>query len=379
MKLQHLLPFAFLAVACTPEEEPTPTDSTPSTYAFTRDGNSSVSFSGQVQRQAMLTELSNYIKSGTSTALDFTVMENMYDNQNNPFADTELNTSGKSLSSKTSASATHVFDQGSTINYFKDWMREAAAASINPSTASAGVAGIVSSADGSTQYLVDSTGLEYAQMVQKGLMGAVLMDQMVNNYLTDLKLNVENDEVEAGKNYTVMEHHWDEAYGYFTIVEDLELDPSVTQARGFWGGYLVGLEDNFDYATDMYYAFRKGRQAIVNKNYTVRDNQIPTITDGMEEAAAIKAIGYLNKGSNSLNSGNVAAAFHQLSEGVGFIFSLRYSASELVSAQQSDQWIETLLAGNGFWEGDIQSRIQTVKTEIGAAFSFQQDIVDGTY
>lgn len=365
-------------VACTPEEEPTPSLAVPSTYEFTRNGVSTVSYSGQIARQEMLRELSNEMKRGVENTLDADHLIDMYENTNDPFSNPDLNSSGKSLSSKTSASAAHVFNQGSTINYFKGWMQAAASASAANATAADGTAGVIQNNDGTKKYLVNESGVEYVQLIEKGLMGAVLMDQTVNNYLTALKLDVDNT-AENANPYTTMEHHWDEGYGYFTIQQDLELDYSVSQDRGFWGRYLVGLEENFGIAGEMYYAFRKGRAAIVAEDYDTRDAQIPAITDGFEEATYLKALGYLNKGAANLNAGNAAAAFHELSEGLGFIFSLRYAASGTVSAAQSDEWIEDLSSGSGFWSGDIQARIEQVKTEIGATYSLPQTIVDGSH
>ncbi|KAB2805380.1 DUF4856 domain-containing protein [Phaeocystidibacter luteus] len=372
-----ILAIAGLA-ACSPEEPNEPALSVPSTYEFTRNNESTVAYGGQIDRQAMMAELSTTMKGGVDNALDYDMLVDMYENQNNPFADADLNTSGKSLSSKTSASPTHTFDQGATINYFKGWMQAAVTASENPATAADGVAGVISNSDNSKRYLVDERGVEYVQVIEKGLMGAIFMDQMVNNYLTPAKLDVENDATNADP-YTSMEHHWDEAYGYFTLVQDLNLDPSVSQERGYWGRYIVGLENNFGLASDMYYAFRKGRAAIVAKDYDSRDEVISTITDGMEQTTYLKALGYLNKGATALNSGEAAVAFHALSEGVGFIYSLRYIASEKVTAAQSDAWIETLIQGNGFWSGDIQTRIETVKTAIGNTFNLSEAIVDGSH
>lgn len=369
---------ALTLVACTKEEDTTPVNTTPSTYTFERNGESTVSYTGQIQRQDMLREIGNVMKDGRTQAIDFQTLVNMYENTNDPFSDTTLNASGKSLSTKTSASATHVFDQGTSINWFKAQFQGAADASVSGATATAGVAGVISNTDGTRTYLVGPNGVEYVQLVQKGMMGAVLMDQMVNNYLTDLKLNVDNDPT-AVEGSTDMEHHWDEAYGYFTTVADFSTDPTVSQSRGFWGGYLMELEEDFQLASQVYLAFRTGRQAIVNKDYTKRDAQAVIIKANMEKVCYIKALSYLNKGANSLNAGDAAVAFHALSEGLGFIYSLRYIASETVTASQSDNWIETITAGNGFWEGDILTRIETVKTSIGTTLGLSEDIVNGTY
>ncbi len=64
------------------------------------------------------------------------------------------------------------------------------------------------------------TGYKYEQLISKFLMGAVLYNQAVDNYL-DEKLeankNPNNKPYKKGKHYTGKEHVWDEAFGYFGI------------------------------------------------------------------------------------------------------------------------------------------------------------------
>ena len=45
-------------------------------------------------------------------------------------------------------------------------------------------------------------------------MGAVFYYRATSVYLTDEGMEVDNEEIIAGEG-TAMEHHWDEAYGYF--------------------------------------------------------------------------------------------------------------------------------------------------------------------
>ena len=85
------------------------------------------------------------------------------------------------------------------------------------SIASEGVSGQITTSSGST-YQVDAKGLEIDQAFIKGLMGAMVGDQMTNNYLTATKLDGDgttNDTNGLGAGeYTSMEHYWDEGYGY---------------------------------------------------------------------------------------------------------------------------------------------------------------------
>jgi hypothetical protein len=332
----------------------------PATYNFDRNGSTSVDYTGQIQRQEMLKEIADEIKKATTgVTISATKLISMYENTNAPFANAALNTAtSKKLSDKTSASPAHVAHQGTEINWFKSILTKAADASDNLLPASKGNAGVIGT---TSKYLVDEKGVEYSQLFQKALMGACFMDQAVNNYLTDAKL-INNDQVETGKNYTTMEHSWDEAYGYFTKTNDFQL--TGTQDRGFWGGYFYGLEASNQAASKTYAAFRTGRAAIVAKNYTERDNQKTIIKQQFENACLIKALHYLGESKKKIDVGNFASAFHELSEGLGFIYSLQYASSAKVTPAKAAQWMNVLTSGDGFWSADITTKITTVKTEL---------------
>ena len=63
-------------------------------------------------------------------------------------------------------------------------------------------------------------------MIEKGLMGACFASQMTSNYLAGISSD-DNIEIVDGKYYTEMEHHWDEAYGYFTDATNyLRMEPT---------------------------------------------------------------------------------------------------------------------------------------------------------
>ena len=84
---------------------------------------------------------------------------------------------------------------------------------------------------------VTAEGLDLAQLVQKFLHGAVSYAQATGDYLSvdlgDSKgLNAQNEEVAAaGKSYTNLEHHWDEAYGYFGAARNYQ-SLSIEQVVG---------------------------------------------------------------------------------------------------------------------------------------------------
>jgi hypothetical protein len=218
----------------------------PDTYVFTdADGNNTVSYSGQTSRMDMLSEMVSYLKSAngsntTPATLDAATLLAMYDNSYTGWSDTNLIDNGKQLKSKTALN-----DAGIQA-MFEGWMTDAAAGS----------------PDVTGSYLQAASGVEWTQMIEKGLMGACFASQMTSNYLAGISSDDNTVAVDAaaGKYYTEMEHHWDEAYGYFTDAPDYP----TSGTNRFWGKYANKsyLEDNIGSATDISLAFRTGRAAI---------------------------------------------------------------------------------------------------------------------
>ena len=184
----------------------------PETYVFTdADGNSTVSYSGQTARMDMLSEMVTYLKSANGSnsspaTLDASTLLAMYDNSYTGWTDQSLVGNGKQLKSKTALA-----DAGVQA-MFEGWMNDAATAS----------------PDQTGSYLQAASGVEWTQMIEKGLMGACFASQMTSNYLGGIEGDDNEVAVDAanGKYYTEMEHHWDEAYGYFTDACLLYTSPS---------------------------------------------------------------------------------------------------------------------------------------------------------
>ncbi len=108
----------------------------PSTYEFTRDGASTVDYSGQTARLDMLAELKAYIGTANDGAvLSEEVLLDMFANENNPFSSAELNESGKQLKDKTFAA---------DVTFFSSILASAASASASETGASQGKAGLIS-------------------------------------------------------------------------------------------------------------------------------------------------------------------------------------------------------------------------------------------
>lgn len=383
-----LFSIAFLSLNSCSDDDTTSSEVTltvPQTYDFNRNNETTVDYSGQSSRLLMLQEMGNYIKDQAvaGSVVDVTVLNNMYSNINSPFSTTELNTSGKLLKDKTAASRDYFVNfggGGSTLeqtevrSFFESQFTNANGAS-QGNDAAANVAGKY--LDGSSVRLFAANGLEPQQILLKGMMGACFMDQMVNNYLSSAVLDEANNKqnntdkvLETGKNYTKMEHLWDEAYGY------------VYGAGGgkYWDSYINQVDADVDFNTvkeDIELAFRKGRAAIVANNYEVRDEQIKIIKSKIALVPAVRAVYYLKEGKGKLITDSGAKAFHALSEAYGFIMSLRYTNNPETNApyfskSEVDAILADLVAGtNGLWDVDyLNTKLDELATTIATRFNF---------
>jgi len=290
-------------------DTPGPTYSVPTTYTFTdANGNSTVSYGGQTSRMDMLSEMVTYLKSandgGSSAAatLDGATLLAMYDNSYTGWGDNSLVGNGKQLKSKTALN-----DAGIQA-IFETWMNEAATAS--PST--------------NGTYLQASTGHEWTQLIEKGIMGACFASQMTANYLSGILTDENTTPVDPsnGKYYTEMEHHWDEAYGYFTDATDYP----VTGTNRFWGKYANNtLEGVLESASKISTAFRAGRAAISAGITDDVSAQVTIINDEVMKMVAGMAIHYLNDVKSKVANGETQAIInHSMSEAYAFIFGCQF-------------------------------------------------------
>lgn len=343
------------------EETPTTTVddngySIPTTYSFSRNGATTVDFSGQTTRLDMLDELSDYLNQGNSgVTLSSTVMLNMFRNENSPFTEASLNTSTKNIASKTFNTDVAVFEQ-----YFLN----AAAASISANdTASNGQAGIAYNADLSKKYLVDANGVEWRQVILKHLMGALMYYQATTVYLGEDKIGstVNNTDIVEGKNYTTMEHYFDEAFGYFGVSVDF---PSVTTGARYHGSYANQRNAVLGSNAKLMNAFLQGRAAIANKDMAAKESAIATIKTEWELVIAGSAIHYLNEAV--ANFGDDAIRSHVLSECLGFVKSLKYNIDKTISDTDIAN-VETKI-GTNFYNvtiADLNNAKATLVTAFG--------------
>jgi hypothetical protein len=307
---------------CEYDAVPPPSYTVPTTYSFTdNSGNSTVSYGGQQQRLEMLSEITTYLKT-TNTAgnsIDAAVLKDMYANSSYTWVDTDalgMTGSSKQLKSKTAKG------DGGIIAEFEAWMNDAAAASPN-------VGG---------GYLQNADGIEWTQLIEKGLMSACFISQMTDNYLADIASddNLTASDPDNGKYYTSMEHHWDEAYGYFTDATDYP----TSGTNRFWGKYANNtLESVIGSATNISTAFRTGRAAIAadrinpDQGFTadaIAQSEIITIE--AQRMVAGMAIHYLNSTKQKVADGESQnKVCHYLSEAWAFIYGIQFAHDPVMS------------------------------------------------
>ena len=381
LKCSILLASALL-IACGGGDDDNPVDSgsgnttidIPTAYVFDsrfNEGESSVAYSGQTVRNLLLQDLKiaidNLGKEGAepasvddllklyayddgldleslSTAGDMPVVENRY---------SSIST-GKNLVSKISSDV--VIGYGKTADgLVREWFEIIAANSQDADKL------------GTPAVYTDDNGVDLTQMINKVLIGAVPYYQATGVYLGGL-LEDENGSPAEGKSYTEMEHHWDEAFGYFGAARDYgrysdeqlagSVDDYIFDSNGdgqidFKSEYNFGLSRNagkrdkggsgVDFTRDISAAFLAGRTLIVNQG-SASDiaAQREVAANGMEKVIAATVVHYINDtlsdmaalGTDDENRVNLNKHWAEMK---GFTVALQYSPFRLISQGQLEE------------------------------------------
>ena len=286
----------------------------PTTYNF-----SNANFTKSTQLAKMVVEIDAYLKTANAgssvVTLNQSKLNNMFSNTGNPYADATLNTSGINITTFTSDAPVYKAYADSVLMYN------------NGTTATAGTGGFV--ARGTNKIIVGPRGLEYGQAFVKGTMGGLFFKEAVNR-LNAVKSMPVTDTINA-------QAAWDAAFGYLAV--PVNYDTSVTYASSdpnrplLWGGYLAERGKAIQAGGVIFQAFLKGRAAIGGYDVAVRNAQADIILAKWEQLCAAAALNYVTAPTASSAIGNYGTQLHALSEGYGFIASLKYrSANSKLSA-----------------------------------------------
>lgn len=356
----------------------------PEEYSFTRNGVSTVYYTGQTARVGMATELKSAMND-TSYTKD--QIDTMFASGTG-FTDASLDASGKNVRGKTATSPI----AASTVRpLFDGWIEEfttvVAPAVTAGTTASSGVAGSYTEADGSRTVKVTAKGFELNQVFSKGLIGALQIDQIINNYLSFSKLDGAREDNDAGiygykndqaENYiTKMEHYWDEGFGYLYGLDSQfksglgEAPNKDTANLNYYLNKINGQDNEAGISDKIYKAFIAGRAAIVNKDYDERDKQAAIISAELSKVIGYKAHYYLVGGAEDITNGDWADALHALSEAYGFILGMQFTKDSTGNPYMNNEQVNDLLsrlsAGDGgFWERTAEE-LTAMADEVAAA------------
>ena len=344
----------------------------PYSYEFARAGKSTVSFSGQTARLNMADELYAALNTNTFTKAQMLEMFN----DGTGFAGDGLNTSGKKMGNKTAASPL----ASATVKPQFDAMITDFADNVIPNwatDASNGQAGVLT--DATRTIHVNAKGHEIDQTFIKGIIGAMTLDQIVNNYITPYQLDAgtrtadnTSKTLSSGKDYTDMEHKWDEGFGYLYGQEAdatrLDLGVAPTGNGTTLNKYFkkVNASSHPGMAVQVFDAFRRGRAYIVANQYDKRDQQAEIIKKELSKLIAQKAVDYINGYMSKIADGNTADAFHALSEGYGFVMSLQFTNDGTDTPYFSNSEVNAFLTSmDNFWTVE-NSTLEAIRDEVKA-------------
>ena len=158
----------------------------PDSYVFEVSGSSTVTYGGQTTRLQMHDELHAALSNSATTEA---MLNGMFDHQagNQDFSDPILNASSKQIKSKTAGYQSEVnkLHVHMKINeWFNDYANNVAPAIASSTMAAPGIPGMIDNRE------LNAKGMEYDQVVTKSLIGALCLDQIVEEFLHSLKMRL---------------------------------------------------------------------------------------------------------------------------------------------------------------------------------------------
>lgn len=305
---------ALLATSCKKNNNDTPTYDIPTTYNF-----SNANFADATTRLGMATEIGNITKLATNGPVDGVKLKAMLTNTGAPFtgAAAVYNTSGIQLNDQFAPAF-----KTDILNFIDSLVKVAATGN----TASRGVAGVgASTANAATKYALTGLGVNYAQVINKGLMGGFITYQIVS-----IMSNISAyDNVTATNGSTAMEHAWDMAFGYWGVPIDF---PTNKTGAKLWGSYTSQVDAGYHANKILMDAFLKGRAAISHKDNNTISEQAAIILQVFDKLNAAGALQEVQETKAAISDNIVRNS--RMSEMYGFIYSIKYNPKHTLSDTQ---------------------------------------------
>jgi hypothetical protein len=307
---------------------------TPTSYSFAsrfNEGESSVSYSGQVVRNLLINDIKIQMSTDAGSGNPATLVSMMA----NDNADQAI------LSSAGSMTTVQTKYHDISTSHLNDRLTAVESYTIPGYDANAGtlVNGWVQelAASGKTR----ATGLRLDQITQKTLWGAVSYWQGTSKYMS--KIPTDDNTVASGDGaaYTAMEHHWDESFGYFGAALDYNtgytddsrkngpnVDSNGDGSIDFKSEYNVGwaitaakrdlcsaCDTDLDFTKTIFDAYLEGRTLITNQA-DLADIlvQRDIVMNNWEKVVAAVSIHYVNDVADDI-AGLITAADTSIAPG----------------------------------------------------------------
>ena len=307
---------------------------TPTSYSFAsrfNEGESSVSYSGQVVRNLLINDIKIQMSTDAGSGNPATLVSMMA----NDNADQAI------LSSAGSMTTVQTKYHDISTSHLNDRLTAVESYTIPGYDANAGtlVNGWVQelAASGKTR----ATGLRLDQITQKTLWGAVSYWQGTSKYMSKIPTDDNTAASGDGAAYTAMEHHWDESFGYFGAALDYNtgytddsrkngpnVDSNGDGSIDFKSEYNVGwaitaakrdlcsaCDTDLDFTKTIFDAYLEGRTLITNQA-DLADIlvQRDIVMNNWEKVVAAVSIHYVNDVADDI-AGLITAADTSIAPG----------------------------------------------------------------
>ena len=356
----------------------------PATYSFESrfvDGESSVSYSGQVVRNLLIRDIKSAAATDGTTAAEL----NVY--YGNTDADAMIATSSSYTADQakyhdiSTKNLSGKIDDTSIVLGF-DMTADALMAEWFTAVETAG-----------TKETAD--GIRLDQMIAKGLLGSVSYYQATSGYLA----SIDDDDnsvayVSSGvtKNYTEMEHHWDESFGYFgasldygtqdnatqKIYNDSDASNSIDYTSEYnfdWAAYAAKRDDcdgcdTGGFAKAIFDAYVMGRHLITTEAaLTDIQAQRTIVSQHWEKVIAANIIHYANSVEADIAAGSSDLNKHW-AEMRAFGMCLQFNTLSDAMISTTDLTAVVAAMGNTPPAGDYATEISTIKSTLQSTYSF---------
>ena len=328
MKLNKVAVFAFLSLfifsACednNDDDEPAVTKITePATYTFNSrfsEGVSSVSYTGQVVRNLLINDIKTQMGTDAGSKNPATLLSMM--------ANDDASRVILSKGDLTTVQSKYHDIATSNLNDRLDAVESITIPGYN-ATAKTLISGWLQ--ESASTGAIRANGLDFAQMTQKTMWGAISYWQATSKYMSKIPTD-DNTVTVDGKTYTVMEHHWDESFGYFGAALDFNTgytddndrksspyyDSNGDGSIDFLSEYNIGWAvtaakrdlctgcGDYDYTKTIFDAYIKGRTMIVNQEPLDQIlAQRDIIMETWEKVVAAVTMHYINDTANEIKA-----------------------------------------------------------------------------